>query len=124
MKKILLEFYSCRNLGDDLFVKIFSDYFRDCHINLIVNLRYIPKDLRKNVKIHPFSLVHTVVGKIQSILGWDSKISEDIHGKPISYRDSCENAAGGRDEGGPDLPAKMQQLRQTSPGTPGLPGPI
>ena len=54
MKKILLDFYSCRNLGDDLFVKIFSDYFRDCRINLIVNLRYIPKDLGTNVKIHPF----------------------------------------------------------------------
>lgn len=78
MKRILLDFYSCRNLGDDIFVKIFSDYFRDCRINLIVNLRYIPKDLRKNVKIHPISLIHTVAGKIQSILGWDSKISADI----------------------------------------------
>lgn len=78
MKKILLDFYSCRNLGDDLFVKIFSDYFRDCHINLIVNLRYTPKNLRKNVKIHPFSLAHTIVGKIQSILGWDSKISAEM----------------------------------------------
>lgn len=78
MKKILLNFYSCRNLGDDLFVKIFSDYFRDCRINLIVNLRYIPKDLGTNVKIHPFSLVQTVAGKIQSIWGWDSKVSAII----------------------------------------------
>lgn len=77
-EKILLDFYSCRNLGDDLFVKIFSDYFRDCRINLIVNLRYIPKDLGKNVKIHPFSLIHTAAGKIQSILGWGSKVSATI----------------------------------------------
>lgn len=90
MKKILLNFYSCRNLGDDLFVKMFSDYFRDCRINLIVNLRYIPKDLGTNVKIHPFSLVQTVAGKIQSIWGWDSKVSAIIQ-KCLIWKLKCYN---------------------------------
>ena len=90
MKKIQLEFYNCRNLGDDLFVKIFSDYFRDCRINLIVNLRHITKDLGKTVKVHPFSLIHTVAGKIQSIWGWDSKVSDAIQKCLIWWRHRIE----------------------------------
>lgn len=75
LKKILLRFYSRRNLGDDLFIKIFSNYFPDCQIDLIVNLLYIPKGLRHNVKIHPYSILTTFFGKIQCIFSHNNKIS-------------------------------------------------
>ena len=45
MKKILLNYYSRNNLGDDLFIKIFTEYFNDCLIYLIVNPRYTLKNM-------------------------------------------------------------------------------
>lgn len=74
MKRIVLKYYSRKNLGDDLFVKIFSDYFSDCRIYLITNPFYVPKGLGKNVKIHPFSFINTFIGKAVSMLGNNDKI--------------------------------------------------
>jgi len=54
-KQIVLEFYSCYNLGDDLFVEAFAEYFSDCEIHLLVNPKCVPKKLPKNVRILHFS---------------------------------------------------------------------
>lgn len=75
MKKVLLRFYSRRNFGDDLFILIFSNHFKDCRINLIVNPLYIPKSLDKNVRIHPFSFVEKFIEKFSSKVGWNSKFA-------------------------------------------------
>lgn len=72
-KKILLKFYSCGNLGDDLFVKIFSDYFNNCRINLIVNPRYFPICFGGHVKIHLFSILDAFIGKALSFIDRKSK---------------------------------------------------
>lgn len=75
MKKILLNYYSRNNLGDDLFIKIFTEYFNDCLIYLIVNPRYTLKNMGGNVKVHPFSLLYTLIGKIMSLFGYQNRIS-------------------------------------------------
>ena len=78
MKEILLQYYAKRNLGDDLFIKIFSEYFYDCKINLITNPKCLPKELGSNVRIHSFSLMTSAIGKIQRLIGWDNKITHKI----------------------------------------------
>lgn len=78
MNRIALYFYSCTNLGDDLFVKTFSDFFRDCRIDLITNPRCMPTSLGDNVKMHPYSVLNLVFGKFQSVFGEGSKISSVI----------------------------------------------
>ena len=85
MKKIYLQFYSQANFGDDLFIKIFSDYFDDCKINLLVNPMHIPDDLASNVRVHPFSVLRTVLCKIQSLCGYESKLSVNLQ----KYQDRC-----------------------------------
>ena len=75
MKKIVLNYYSRRNLGDDLFVKIFTEHFNDCTVYLIANPCYIPKNLGKNVKIHPFSFLYTFIGKMMSLIGYQDTIA-------------------------------------------------
>lgn len=67
MKKILLQFYSCYNLGDDLFVKIFAESFSDCRILLLVNPKCIPKNLGNNVRIHPYSFAALFLQKAMDI---------------------------------------------------------
>lgn len=74
MKKIALQFYSSSNLGDDLFIKVFSEYFNDYQINLLVNPRCIPKNLGNNVKIHPYSLVNFLLAKLQEMCEFGSKM--------------------------------------------------
>lgn len=75
MKKLVLKYYSRKNLGDDLFVKIFTEYFDDCTVYLIANPCYIPKNLGKNVKVHPFSFPSTFIGKMMSLIGYQNRIS-------------------------------------------------
>lgn len=87
MKKILLKYYSRKNLGDDLFVKIFTDYFNDYYIYLITNPRYTPKKLGKNVKVHPFSFLYTLIGKVMSLLGNQNKVSSIMQ----SFLEYCLN---------------------------------
>ena len=84
MKKVLLRFYSRGNFGDDLFIWIFSNHFKDCLIDLIVNPRYIPKNLDKNVRIHPFSYVEKLIEKFSSKVGWNSKFAQ-LNLKIIDY---------------------------------------
>lgn len=69
MKKIALFFYSCSNLGDDLFVKVFGEHFPDCKIRLIANPRCVPNHLTDNMKLHPHSFTNLLFGKIQSVFG-------------------------------------------------------
>lgn len=87
MKKILLKYYSRKNLGDDLFVKIFTDYFNEYYIYLITNPRYTPKKLGKNVKVHPFSFLYTLTGKVMSLLGNQNKVSSIMQ----SFLEYCLN---------------------------------
>lgn len=75
MKKIVLKYYSRKNLGDDLFLKIFTEYFNDCTVYLIANPCYIPKNLGKNVKVHAFSFLYTFIGKMMSLIGYQNRIS-------------------------------------------------
>lgn len=76
MKRVLLRFYSRGNFGDDLFILIFSKHFKNCRINLIVNPRYIPKSLGKNVRIHPFSYIETLIEKLSSKVGWNTNFAQ------------------------------------------------
>lgn len=67
MEKIVLDFYSCYNLGDDLFVKTFSESFSDYSIRLLVNPKCIPKDLSRNVRIHPYSFLRLLLMKAADV---------------------------------------------------------
>ena len=87
MKKILLKYYSRKNLGDDLFVKIFTEYFNDCIIYLMANPWYTPKNLGKNVKVHPFSFLYTLTGKMMGLLGYQNRISSILQ----YFLDYCLN---------------------------------
>ena len=78
MKEILLQYYAKQNLGDDLFVSILSDHFSDCKINLLSNPAYVPKALGANVSVHPFSIVRSVLGKLQSLIGWNHPITHKL----------------------------------------------
>lgn len=49
--KILLQFYSCKNFGDDMFVRIFAEQFPDYRIMLVCNPLQVPADLPKNVAV-------------------------------------------------------------------------
>lgn len=73
MKKIALYFYSCANLGDDLFVKTLADYFHDCKIRLIANPKCVPQGLGSNVTLHPHSFSALVFRKLQSVFGENSR---------------------------------------------------
>lgn len=67
MKTIVLEYYSCYNLGDDLFVSAFSQHFSRCRIRLLVNPRCIPKNLPANVTIHPYSYPDLLLRKLMDV---------------------------------------------------------
>lgn len=64
--KIFLQYYSRRNLGDDLFIRLFSEYFSDCKVYLLCNPLYVPKKLSSNVHISPFSWPALVAGLLQA----------------------------------------------------------
>ena len=66
-KQIVLDFYSCYNLGDDLFVEAFAEYFSDCEIHLLVNPKCVPKRLPKNVRILHFSNVDLRLRRISNL---------------------------------------------------------
>ena len=66
-KKIVLDFYSCYNLGDDLFVLVFAEHFSDHNIRLLVNPKCIPKGLPKNVRVHPYSYLDLVLRKLMDV---------------------------------------------------------
>lgn len=68
VKKIVLKFYCCYNLGDDLFVKVFSEHFSDCRILLLANPKCIPKCLGANVRLHPYSVVELILQKAIGML--------------------------------------------------------
>lgn len=53
--KILLQFYSCKNFGDDMFVRVFAEQFPEYQIMLVCNPLQIPSDLPKNVYLAPFA---------------------------------------------------------------------
>lgn len=74
MKKLTVYFYSCANLGDDLFVRTLADHFRDCRIRLIANPKCIPQNLGKHVSVHPHSFSNLVFMKLQSMFGEGSKV--------------------------------------------------
>lgn len=64
MKKIVLDYYSCYNLGDDLFVSAFASHFSQCDIRLLVNPKCIPLNLPSNVKIHSYSYPDMLLRKL------------------------------------------------------------
>lgn len=66
-KQIVLDFYSCHNLGDDLFVEAFAEHFSDCEIHLLVNPKCVPKKLPKNVRILHFSHVDLRLRRISNL---------------------------------------------------------
>lgn len=72
MKKIVLRFYSCHNLGDDLFVLLFAEHFSSCRIRLLVNPKCIPGELPPNVRIHPYSYLDFLLCKLIDLC--------DVHG--------------------------------------------
>lgn len=74
MKRITVFFYSCANLGDDLFVKTLAEQFPDCRIRLIANPKCIPQNLGKQVSMHWHSYSNLVFKKLQSVSGEQSKI--------------------------------------------------
>ena len=76
MKKIALFFYSCANLGDDLFIKVFAEHFYDCKIRLIANPRCVPSHLADNIKLHPHSFTNLLFGKMQSVFGETSGLGK------------------------------------------------
>lgn len=53
--RILLQFYSCKNFGDDMFVRVFAEQFPEYKIMLVCNPLQIPYELPKNVQIAPFA---------------------------------------------------------------------
>ena len=67
MKKIILQYYSRLNFGDDLFVQVFAQHFRSYRIELIGNPIYIPKGVGSNVRISPWSWPITIVSKLLSM---------------------------------------------------------
>lgn len=87
-KKISLKFYSRGNLGDDLFVKIFCDYFKEYTIILLANPLYVPRDLGRNVKTHPMSIISSIIGKLQSytFFSTNRKLSDSLK----KMHDFCE----------------------------------
>lgn len=66
-KQIVLDFYSCYNLGDDLFVEAFAEYFSDCDIRLLANPKCIPKGLPDNVRVHPYSYLGLLLRKLTDV---------------------------------------------------------
>ena len=66
-KQIVLDFYSCYNLGDDLFVETFAKHFSDCEIHLLVNPKCVPKKLPPNVRILHFSHVDLRLRRISNL---------------------------------------------------------
>ena len=74
MKKMTVYFYSCANLGDDLFVRTLAEQFRDCRIRLIANPKCIPQNLGKLVSVHPHSFSNLVFMKLRSMFGENSNV--------------------------------------------------
>ena len=72
MKQILTRFYSANNLGDDLFIDVFSKQFPDCRINLLTGIKHQPRNLGANIRIHPYSYIMTGIDFIQSKVGYRS----------------------------------------------------
>lgn len=66
-KQIVLDFYSCYNLGDDLFVETFTKHFSNCEIHLLVNPKCVPKKLPDNVRILHFSHVDLWLRRISNL---------------------------------------------------------
>ena len=58
MNKILLQYYSRKNFGDDLFIRIFCNYFHEYKIYLYGNPFYVPDCLKKE-KTLKFRCFHT-----------------------------------------------------------------
>lgn len=66
---ILLQFYSVKNFGDDMFVKIFADRFSDYDISLVCNPLHVPQWFPENVHMHQVaSWMINVNKKIAKIL--------------------------------------------------------
>ncbi len=63
MKKIIVEYYSRKNLGDDLFVQVLSEQFADCKILLLGNPLMYTKHFNKNIKMHFGSYILMILGK-------------------------------------------------------------
>lgn len=66
MKRIFVSYYSRQNFGDDLFVKLFSNYFSENRITLLCNPLYVPHQLGRNVHVSPWSWPIAIIGKLQS----------------------------------------------------------
>lgn len=65
MRKVLLSFYNKRNIGDDLFVKLFAEYFSDCRVTIITGFKNQPKCLPKNVHMALFrELINVAINKL------------------------------------------------------------
>lgn len=89
MKNILLTYYSALNLGDDLFVKVFSDYFHDCRITIVSPPKLVPDGLGSNVKVHPVSLFPSVRGRIRQLFGPENKLTKAINSRLTALADNC-----------------------------------
>ena len=71
--KIITNYYGKGNLGDDLFLEILADRYKNHEICIIGNARYFKK-FRKNVRLLPESVALTLIGKAQSLLSKTPKI--------------------------------------------------
>lgn len=96
MKKILLRYYSRLNFGDDLFVKLFSEYFENFEIHLLCNPLYYPSNLGKHVKVSAWSWIAAFIGKLQGLAGSSGRLQKflvHIYDKVISAagygKDAC-----------------------------------
>lgn len=77
MKKVFLTFYSAGNFGDDFFIKIIGDYFKNVEFLLIINPKYKIKNLPENVRILKISSwIITILNKLCSLTNGNSKFKE------------------------------------------------
>lgn len=88
MKKIFVEYFCCKNLGDDLFIKELSKRFPKHMFFLLGNPMSYTKEFGSNVYFHKYSYLYIVICKICSILhykGFICKILEDFNQKMITH---------------------------------------
>lgn len=81
--KIFLQYYSRRNFGDDLFVRIFAQSFPDYKICLLGNPAFIPKGLGSNVKVSIFSWGAVAAGVLQARLNGQQQMFQRMYDRCV-----------------------------------------
>ena len=82
---ILVQYYSRRNAGDDLFIDLLARHFTDCRLSLIASPRYRPLGLPEHVRLHPISYSRAAWRIVQRVAGLDSPLSRRI-GRRNAFR--------------------------------------